>query len=299
MPDTNCKRVEICDVGARDGFQFEKKPIDTKTKINVIQGLLGAGLERIQITSFVHPKWVPQMADAEEIVGAFDVTDEALVLSALALNRKGVDRALACGVKHIDLSIATNESHSAANANMSVEEGLSEAATMIRVANAAGIEPQIGLQTVWGYEEPGDTPLSFVANHVQKFADMDVRSISLADSTGFANPKTIREFLALLLPLCKGKPLVLHLHDTRGLGMANVATALEMGVRHFDTSFGGLGGCPFIPGATGNIATEDTAYLCSCLGFESGISLEKISRVSRDFESFRGIPLSGKMFRLM
>ena len=298
MPATYPKRVEICEVGPRDGFQFEKRDISTSLKLEIIENLIEAGLSRIQIASFVHPKWVPQMADAEKIVAAFSDRNDC-ILSALALNEKGVRRALDAHVHQIDLSIATNEIHSMANANMSVADGVASAMHMIRMVIESGGRPQIGLQTVFGYANPGDTSPDLVLELVAKFCELDIESISLADSTGMANPALVSEVLERVQAVTAGTPIVLHLHDTRGLGLANVTAALQSGIDRFDTSFGGLGGCPFIPGATGNIATEDTAYLCECLGIKTGINLEKVSRISKDYEEFRGSQLSGKMYRLL
>ena len=292
------KRVEICDVGPRDGFQFEKKPIPTERKVTIIRGLLDAGLKRIQVTSFVHPKWVPQMADAADVFLALSDLQDENILSVLALNEKGVERAVSAGARHVDLSIATNESHSQANANMSVSQGVEVARRMVQMVTDEGLQPQLGLQTVFGHDEPGDTSLEFVSELVDEFSGLSISSISLADTTGMANPMLVTGYLEKLLSKANGVPLVLHLHDTRGLGMANVEAALRAGVTRFDTSFGGLGGCPFIPGATGNIATEDTVYLCESLGVETGVDRSKVSRISLDYEEFRGFPLTGKLYKL-
>ncbi|MEM9667224.1 MAG: hydroxymethylglutaryl-CoA lyase [Bacteroidota bacterium] len=289
--------VTLHEVGPRDGFQFEATPIPTDEKVAFITALADAGLPRIQVTSFVHPKWVPQMADAEAVVARLPQR-AGVIYTGLALNPRGVDRAHAAGLTHVDLSIATNETHSRANANMTVDEGVEAALEMIRRAQGHGLQAQIGLQTVFGYETPGDTPLARILAMVDRFAGLGVESLSLADSTGMANPALIRERVRTVQERLGEVPLVLHLHDTRGLGLANVVAALACGVAWFDTSFGGLGGCPFIPGATGNIATEDTAYLLDSLGIETGVDRTRVAAASQRLAAFLGRELTGKLYRL-
>lgn len=290
--------VTLCEVGPRDGFQFEARPIPTELKVEIIEGLAAAGLPRIQVTSFVHPRWVPQMADAEEVVRRLPERP-GVVYTGLALNRKGVERAHAAGLHYVDLSIATNEQHSRDNANMTVDEGLRQAVETVAYARELGLEVQIGFQTVFGYASPGDTPLERVLEMARPFAELGVESFSFADSTGMANPHMIAERVTALRAVTGSTPVVLHLHDTRGLGLANVYAALACGVDRFDSSLGGLGGCPFIPGATGNIATEDTAYLLGALGIETGIDLQAVAACSRRIETFLGRALPGKLHRLV
>lgn len=291
-PDT----VSICEVGPRDGFQFEDVPIPTDLKIEIINQLIVAGVPRIQALSFVHPKWVPQMADAEVLAQEF-ANDKRAIISALVLNEKGLERAVSARVSNVDISIATNEIHSRDNANMTVNEGVEMARKLVREAVAAGISTQLGLQTVFGYAGAGDTDVDFVVRLVNEFCGMGIESISLADSTGYASPKAIRNVLAKLKAI--ETPIVLHLHDTRGLGLANVVAALESGVNRFDTSLGGMGGCPFIPGATGNIATEDAVHLFESLGIATGIDNSKVAGCSRRMAAHRGTALPGKVYKLL
>ncbi len=291
-------RVELCEVGPRDGFQFEQKPIPTELKRAVIEQLVAAGVSRIQVTSFVHPKWVPQMADAEALVARLPERP-GVVYSGLVLNPRGLERALRTRLSHVDLSIATNEQHSRDNANMTVDEGLEAAVAMVQTARRHGVAVQLGLQTVFGYAAPGDTPLDRVLAMAGRFRDLGIESLSLADSTGLANPVMIRERVQAVQAVMGDVPIVLHLHDTRGLGLANVVAALEVGVTRFDTSLGGLGGCPFIPGATGNIATEDTVYLLDQLGIETGIDLAGVAAATRRMAAFLGRELPGKLYRLV
>jgi len=290
--------VEICEVGPRDGFQFEDMPIPTSTKLEIIHGLVAAGIPRIQVASFVHPDKVPQMADAEDVIAALSPS-ENVVYSSLCLNLRGVHRATDSGVKDLDLSIATNESHGLDNAEMTVEQGILEAVEMVAEANRRGLRVQLGLQTVFGYGSPGDTSLDEILLVAKKFAELNVDSISLADTTGLANPQLIRERVSAVRNVIGEIPLVLHLHDTRGLGLANVFAAWESGVTRFDTSLGGLGGCPFIRGATGNVATEDVVYLFEEMGVETGIENPLVAECSRKIANHLGRHLPGKMYRLI
>ena len=289
--------VILCEVGPRDGFQYEERFIPTGLKVDLIERLAAAGLRRIQAVSFVHPKWVPQMADAEEIVARVSSID-GVRISGLALNRKGVERARDCGLKAVDVSIATHDRHSLDNANMTVEEALRQAIDMVSLAREHGLEAQIGFQTVFGFREPGDTPIERVLRMVEPFLELGVESISLADTTGMASPLMVGERLDAVRGLTGEIPLVLHLHDTRGLGLANVYEALRHGVSRFDTSFGGLGGCPFIQGAAGNIATEDTAYLLESIGISTGVRIDVVAECSLRMSDFLGKPLPGKLYGL-
>jgi hydroxymethylglutaryl-CoA lyase len=294
LPD----RVELCDVGPRDGFQFEDQFIPTDLKVDTITALADAGVPRIQVTSFAHPEWVPQMKDAEDICERLPERND-VTYAGLALNQKGLERAHAAGLSHVDLSIATHDEHSRDNTNMTVDEAVAQAERMIRHAHEHRLQAQMGFQTVFGYQEPGDTPLDQVVEMAQHFAEMEVESISLADSTGLANPRMIKERVRAVQDAIDGTPLVLHLHDTRGLGLANVYAALQCGVRHFDTSLAGMGGCPFIDGATGNIATEDTVYLLDGLGVETGIDRTAVGKASGRIESFLDKQFPGKLHRLL
>ena len=236
------------------------------------------------------------MADAEEIVGAF-AGRSGPILTGLALNAKGVERAADCGLTHVDLSIATNERHGRDNANMSVDEGIEQAELMLETAADRGLRAQLGFQTVWGYAEPGDTPLETIVRLAERFGDRGLDSLSLADSTGLANPDTIRSTVSAVLAVTD-TPLVLHLHDTRGLGIANIIAGVEAGVTRLDTSLGGLGGCPFIPGATGNVATEDVVWALEELGVATGVDIDTVADASREVSDFLGRALTGRLYAL-
>lgn len=290
--------VQLCEVGPRDGFQYEDSIIPTELKVDLIRGLAEAGLPRIQVASFVHPKWVPQMADAEDVVAQLP-TMEGVRYSGLALNRRGVERAHAAGLRAVDISIATWDEHSLDNANMTVDDALDLALEMVELALSYDMEAQIGFQTVFGFKSPGDTPVGRVVGMAELFASRGVESISLADTTGMAHPAMIAERIQAVREVSSGVPIVLHLHDTRGLGLANVYEAVRLGVDRFDTSFAGMGGCPFIVGAAGNIATEDTAYLLDRLGISTGVDIQSVASCSRRVSSFLGKDYPGKLYRIV
>ena len=293
LPD----KVNLIEVGPRDGFQAVSKPIPTDIKVETIEALARAGVRHIQVTSFVHPKWVPQMADAEEVCRRIPATPEVRY-RALALNQKGVERAHAAGITRLDLSVSVSETHSNKNANVSVDEALRNLREMVDLARQEDIEVRVGLQCVFGCAYEGPIPSERILDMAEELLSMKADMISLADTTGMANPLQVKQLLSQLLPLTEETPLVLHLHDTRGTGLANLTAALECGVNWFDTALAGLGGCPFIPGATGNIATEDTLYLLHSMGIETGIDLAGVAACSRRLEQFLGRPLPGKMYRL-
>jgi hydroxymethylglutaryl-CoA lyase len=205
---------------------------------------------------------------------------------------------MAAGLTQVDLSIATHDQHSRDNANATVDEAVQSAEAMVQDAHEQGVDVQMGLQTVFGYKNPGDTPLDQVVELSGHFAGMGVESLSLADSTGMANPEMVKTRVRAVQEAIGDVPLVLHLHDTRGLGLANVYAALQCGVRRFDTSLAGMGGCPFIEGATGNIATEDTVYLLDELGVATGVDRTAVGTASARMEALLQTTFPGKLHRL-
>lgn len=289
--------VTIIEVGPRDGLQREEQLISLEEKVDLIKNLLAAGLKRIQVTSFVHPKLVPQMADAEELCSRIPRHAD-VVYSGLALNSKGVERAWKAKLTHIDISVSASDAHSRRNANRSTDEALAEFKVMYEQARSYDMVVRGGIQCAFGYQRADDVWPQTVVDIARHHLDLGVDELALADSSGFANPHTLTNLLRTIVPLAGKTPVVLHLHDTRGMGLANVLAALPIGVRQFDTAFGGLGGCPFIDGATGNIATEDTVYMLEAMGIKTGINLEKIGQISREFEQRLSRPLPGKLYQL-
>jgi|TARA_Y100000310_G_scaffold253669_1_gene260580 hydroxymethylglutaryl-CoA lyase len=292
-------KVILTEVGTRDGLQSVAETVSTEQKLQTINGLVDAGLKQIQVTSFVHPKWVPQMADAENVCAGLPLAED-VIYSGLVLNAKGVERAAEARLKRVEASISTSDTHSRKNANMGLDEALDHMKKMVALAHDAGLEVRGGLQSVWGCVYDGYPPDERIVDMVSKVIDMGVVALSLADSTGMANPNFIKQLLENVLPICKDTPVVLHLHDTRGLGLANAIAAMELGVDQFDTALGGLGGCPFIKGATGNIATEDTLNMLNEMGIESGVDIGRVANVSKALQ--RAVPESyftGKLYKLV
>jgi hydroxymethylglutaryl-CoA lyase len=292
-------QVEIIEVGPRDGLQREEIWVPTEEKVALIEALGAAGIRRIQVASFVHPELVPQMADAEKVCVSLSGRD-GVIYSGLALNLQGVQRAQSAGLSHIDISISANEEHSRRNLNRSLDEALAEFAMMHEKARSSGMTIRGAIQCAFGYLRPGDVQPDVVIDMASRFLDLGVDELALADSSGLANPQQMTDMLQSIIPLAGKTPVMLHLHDTRGMGLANVLAALRSGVRHFDTSFGGLGGCPFIKGAAGNIPTEDTINMLHDMGIETGVDVRQVAYVSRQMEQRLGkASLPGKLYALL
>ena len=293
LPD----HVELVEVGLRDGLQSQRRTLPTRLKLRLLEGLLDAGIERVQVVSFVHPEKVPQMADAEALCAALPRRD-GVVYSGLALNRRGVERAAAAGLTHVDLSYSGVEAHSRRNAGMSLDEAQAHVLETVAFARQLGLEVRGGIQCVFGcLGEPGPARerLHRMAEHL---VEAGAEELALADSAGNATPVQVEAVLEVLADVAARVPLVLHLHDTRGAGLANLVTALHHGVRHIYTAFGGLGGCPFIPGAAGNIATEDTAHLLHGMGVDTGVDVDAVAAVSALAEDALGISLPSRVYGL-
>lgn len=291
--------VELVEVGPRDGLQREETILSVAEKVQLIADLLDAGLRRVQVTSFVHPRYVPQMADAEELCARLP-RREGVRYSGLALNLRGVERARDAGLQEVDISVSASDAHSRRNANRSVQEALREFDDMHALARKSGMRVRGGVQCAFGYQAPGDVAPQQVLDIVVHYVDLGLDELALADSSGLANPRQLTSLLQQVQQLTSGIPLILHLHDTRGMGLANVFAALQCGVRIFDTSVGGLGGCPFIDGATGNIATEDTAHMLAQMAIETGVDLARLAGVARRLQSrLEKERLPGKLYTLL
>lgn len=291
-------KVVIEEQGLRDGLQSEKAILPTVIKLELIDALVDAGVRRVQVTSFVNPGLIPQMADAEELCAGLKER-AGVIFSSLVLNARGIERAAAAGLKHVSASISVSDTHSRKNANVSLVEARSRFADMIKIGKERGLTIGGGLQCVFGCRFEGAIDPEVVFDIVKEQLDQGVDEITLADSTGMANPHSIQEICARVVELANGTTVVLHLHDTEGKGLANVLAALPAGVNHFDTTFGGMGGCPFIKGASGNIATEDLVWMLSQMGIDAGVDAVKVAAISRSLESFFNKQFSGKMYRLL
>ena len=286
--------IYIEEQGTRDGFQVEAVHIPTELKIKWIEQAVEAGVKRIQMSSFVHPKLVPQMADAEAVCAGV-TKKEGVIYSGLVLNVKGVERAIKSGLNHVAISMSASDTHSRKNANKSIKESLVEFAEMARVAKHAGLIVRGGIQCAFGCRYEGEISEQFVINLAKRHLDLGIDELSLADSTGMGNPDQMKRIMSQIVPLAGNLPIILHLHDTEGKGIANMIAAIDCGVNYFDTAFGGLGGCPFIKGATGNIATEDVIHCLHQMGYETGINNLKIIELAKEVEAFLARKLPGKI----
>lgn len=284
--------------GLRDGLQMLSQTIPTEKKLEWISGLIRAGLKRIQVAAFVHPRLVPQMADAEALFGQLEV-QPGVIYSALVLNHKGVERAIAAGVRHLAISLSASNAHSLKNTRMDIEAAKADFVQNVRLARKNNIVVRGGIQCAFGCRYEGKIPKERVYDLVHHHLDSGVEEIALADSTGMANPWQVREMMETIRDICGTVPLALHLHNTENKGLANLYAAVEAGVRQFDVAFGGLGGCPFIQCASGNIATEDTVHLLHQAGFATGIDIHGVACVSKQVEEWLGYPLPGLLYPLV
>ncbi len=294
LPD----RVRIMEVGPRDGLQFEKKILPTSLKVDLITDLVAAGLKEIQVAAFVNPGIVPQMADADMLVAQLP-KQPGVVYNGLALNVKGVERVAAAGLKSIEVSMSASEAHSRRNVNMTIKESAAQVDEMIRLSKELGLAVRAGIQCAFGYPGEESVPFERIRRIVEHYMKHDIEVLNLGDTTGMADPGKIHAFMEKMRPLVGDLDLALHLHDTRGLGLDNVQTAMKYGIRRFDASLAGMGGCPFVPGAAGNVATEDLVNFLHTSHVETGVDIRKLARCSRRMEAFFEKRFSGRMHRLM
>ncbi len=284
--------ARINEVGPRDGLQNEKTLIPASAKIELIEALAAAGLPSIEYTSFVSPKWVPQMADAEEVAAGIS-RRPGVNYQALVLNQKGLERALAAGVNSVALVVAVSETLNQKNMNASVQEALESYRPMVGQCHAAGVTVSAYASTACGCPYEGDVPAEKVLEVTRLFLEMGADEIVLADTIGSGHPRQVRDLCDRALAIVPADRLGVHFHDTRGMALANSLAALETGVSRFDGSIGGLGGCPFAPGAQGNSATEDLVFMLEEMGVHTGINFPALIECARLAERLVGRPLPG------
>lgn len=293
--------VVVQDVTGRDGFQNVAPWIPTETKVELLRGIVGAGVPWLEVTSFVHPKWIPQLRDAEEVCAALAEDLGTApgaprpVLSALVPNAKGVARAVGRGIDAVSLTISASEAHARANLNRGRTELLDAAGEAIAVAREAGLEPRGGIATAFGCPIQGDVPLRDLAWVVGRYAELGLSVIRLGDTTGMAHPRQVREAVTVLRAEHPDVTFVLHLHDTRGLGIANAVAGIEAGLRHLDAALGGLGGCPFAPGASGNVDLIDLVHGAEEIGWRTGIDLDALIALGRRLPDLTGLQADSRV----
>jgi hydroxymethylglutaryl-CoA lyase len=295
VKQANGQRIFVHEVSPRDGFQSEPRIIPTEQKIDYVQRLSRTGLAKIEVTSFVSPKAVPGLADAEAVLGAL-TRQPGVEYAALVPNLRGCERALAAGVDEINLVMSASESHNRSNLRMSCADSLAQ---IDAIANRTRgqVHVNISLSVAFGCPFEGRVDASHVLDLVGRFVQMRIERVSLCDTTGLANPTGVYALFSKVATLWPRLQLTAHFHNTRGMGLANALAALEAGVVRFDASLGGLGGCPFAPGATGNVCTEDLVHMLQAMGFDTGIDLEALLAIAADVPKLVGHDVPGQVVK--
>ena len=288
--------VSIYEVSPRDGLQNESAQVATHAKVRLIEALIDAGLKRIEATSFVSAKWVPQMSDADQVCRMVEKPAD-VTFSALVPNARGLERALAGGIDEAAVFLSASETHNRKNVNKSVAETLRAFEEVIAPALRHGMAVRGYVSTVWGCPYEGAVDPLAALRIAQELLSRGCYQVSLGDTIGVGTPLQTRRILEVFLREIPAEKIALHLHDTRGTALANVLVGLEMGITTYDSSVGGLGGCPYAPGAAGNLATEDLAYTLSGMGIATGVDLEKVWRAGQVAEAIVGRELPGKVHK--
>lgn len=290
MKGVATETVSIVEVGPRDGLQNESQVVSTNDKVELVERLAAAGFRRIEASSFVNPAWIPQLADAEEVFSRITRLP-GVEYSALVPNERGLARALKHDIDAVSVFLSASETHNRKNINKSIQDTYPVLAPVVTLAHAAGLRVRGYVSTVFGCPYEGQVPESQVVDVVHHLVDMGVDEISLGDTIGVAVPSQVTRVLAAVERVVSLAEIALHFHDTRGTAMANVYAGLLAGVRTFDGSLGGLGGCPYAPGASGNIATDDLLYFLHRMGYDTGIDEAAAEETAAWFEGVMGTPL--------
>ena len=286
--------VTVCDVGPRDGLQNEATTLEPGARAELVNRLAAAGLPRIEAVSFVNPARVPQMAGAEEVVGAIE-REDGVVYAGLVLNEKGYDRFAATSLDEVHFAFAASETFNRRNQNTAPEESVGQAARIVERAHTDGRRATVTIGTAFGCPFEGRIDAEWVLELAERARDSGADEIVLADTVGVAVPRQVRHLVGECARL--GPPIGVHLHNTRNTGFANAYAALEAGATVLDASVGGIGGCPFAPRATGNIGTEDLVYMLSGEGIDTGVDLDPLIRVAEWLEGVLGHELPGQVYR--
>ena len=294
-------RIYINDVGVRDGFQIEKNFIPTETKIALIDQMSETGLAKIEATSFVHPKFVPNMADAETVLANIRRVP-GVKYTAITPNIKGMERAVACHtsvgkIDEMNLFMSASETHNMANVKRTTEQSLADFAVMMPMAKAVGMRMNGCVSTAFGCPFEGAVPEARVLDFARRYLEIGFDSITFADTTGMANPRQVERMMREAAKRFPGVEITLHFHNTRGMGLANVIAGINAGIVHFDASIAGLGGCPFAPGATGNICTEDLVNMLQDMGYNTNVSLDKLLAAAVKIPAIVGHEVPGQVMK--
>ena len=290
------QRIDVVEVGTRDGLQIEPTILATADKIRLIDAVIEAGVRHVEATSFVSPRAVPQLADAAEVVKGVHRRPDT-TLAALVPNPKGAERAADAGVDEMVLVVSSSETHNRMNMNRSIAESLAGFTEVVRIARERGVRVHGAMATVFGCPFEGDVPHANIERIVNAYTELGITSMTLGDTTGMGTPLVIRDTVRRIASVAPGMRQVMHLHNTRGIGLANVMVGLELGIVDYEAALGGTGGCPFAPGASGNICTEDLVYLLEESGYDTGIDLDALIAAAREMERLLGHPLPGQLMR--
>jgi len=290
------RSIELLEVGPRDGLQMESTVVPTDVKVELIERLLRAGLKRIEVTSFVNPKKVPQMADAEELLSRLKRPAGAW-FTGLVLNRKGLDRAIAAGCNEIGMVVVASDTFNRRNQGVSTEESIAAWLDIARSAKEAGVRAQVSVSAAFGCPFEGEVPPDRVVEIAKRVAEAEPHEICFADTIGVGVPGQVTELLTKARAALPGVRLRCHFHNTRNTGIANAFAAVQAGVTALDASIGGVGGCPFAPAATGNISTEDLLYMLDRSGIETGVSLTALIETARWLQEQLGHPVPGMLMK--
>lgn len=288
--------IRIVEVGPRDGLQNEAKIIPTEVKIELINQLSDAGLTTIEASSFVNPKWIPQLADAVEVLNGIR-QKQGVTYTALVPNKRGMERVKETNLQEIAVFMSASETHNLKNINKTIQDTFPVLREVVEEATGVGIQVRGYVSTVFGCPYEGDIPIENTLHVVDQLFAMGVYEVSIGDTIGVATPKQVHEKFAKLVEQFGAGRLAAHFHDTRGTGLANVVAALDHGIRIFDSSIGGLGGCPYAPGAAGNVATEDLVYLLEGMGFHTGIDQSRLLEAGSFIQHHLGRELPAKMLK--
>ncbi len=286
-------RVSLYEVGPRDGLQNESATLPIEARLRLVDALVNAGLKRIEIGSFVRPDWIPQLADTDELARSLP-RKPGVRYAALVPNRTGLERALAAGVRNVAVFMSASESHNLKNTNKTIAQSLGHFAEIVPLAKKQGAFVRAYLSTVWGCPYEGAVDRARALEIARELRAIGSDEISLGDTIGVGNPKQTREIVELFLRELPASMLALHMHDTHGTALANCLAAMEVGISTFDASIGGMGGCPYAPGAAGNLATEDLASMLADMGIKTGVDLEKLVEAGALAQQLVGHKLPGR-----
>jgi len=290
------RRIEIVEVGPRDGLQNESTLFSTAAKVEFINRIVAAGTRRIEVASFVHPKRVPQMADAEAVLKALPRRDDVYYVG-LVLNRRGFDRAAAAGCNEIGMAVVASDTFNQRNQGVTTEESIKAWLDIAAAAHAAGIRPQVTVSAAFGCPFEGEVAPAKVMEVATRVAQAAPFEIAIADTIGVGAPNQVTDLLGQLTDALPGMPLRCHFHNTRNTGLANAYAAVEAGATVLDASVGGIGGCPFAPAATGNIPTEDLLYMLDRMGVSTGVDLDATLATSRWLQDQLGRAVPGMLVK--